>query len=197
MILFLNNFQRPLHSQYTDLQFLGNKDVSVILRGNNVTNVYYTRDDYYRIMNSTEESRATVLLDERTALRCDCRDYWAAAALRRRPAHVRLRHARCGAARLPDAAERLVCAAPALCRGAPPGCACGLRERPGAPARLLRLDCERAGLTRMPALPALPAPRDSYAWQLHLAHNRIAELRATDLPNHFTVSINVINVTRK
>lgn len=175
------------------MQFRGATRVQVKLTLNNVTRLLYTREDYGQAVGGSSVSRADVSLGGRLA--CDCRTYWAARALRERPDHVTL-SAACADGRSLSAVplDQLQCAAPGLCAGT--RCTCAWLHSGVSPARVLRVHCEHAGLTRVshvlgPLTSALRrngvAP-DEYDWQLYLAHNSIAELDAADFPKYLSVS---------
>ncbi|CAH0583308.1 unnamed protein product [Chrysodeixis includens] len=175
---------------YTDLQF--GSSVVVNLSGSNVTRLLYSEQDYNSVVRG--ESRASADIRAKFALVCDCHAYWAAAALRARPHHVRLQAVRCAAggdlAAAPDA--RLTCPAPQLCA---PACHCATRPHAAPPTQppaqpptqapnkppqhALHVRC--ANVTHMPRLAAAAA---DYAQSLQLSDNNISHVGVNDLPPH-------------
>ncbi|KAJ8724248.1 hypothetical protein PYW08_015722 [Mythimna loreyi] len=181
---------------FTDLQFYGDEIVEVDLSGNDVRSLRYTQHDYKFVIDVyTAPSKASVKLGD--SLACDCHTYWAARALQERPNHIKLMAFCMGRRRdLHEVAlDSLVCGAPALCASTP-GCTCAWRDSGVAtPPRLLRVDCERAGLERLsdvitPLISAAKRERvamDDYDWQLYLAHNRIVNISTGEFPKHLSV----------
>lgn len=157
------------------------------------TVVALTREDYIKAARGATGD-VYVRLDELAPVECDCRMYWTRRALDLPlSAFPLINSMRCTDGRLLSevSPKDMVCARPEECTKAelPEVCTCD--ERPDAdPSRsrlLLRVRCERAGLSRVPR-PRAPDNSTERLYELHLAHNNISDLHADDFKNNIQVS---------